>query len=330
MAFDWLRFLQSYNVHYVDTGPNVSRNHVAVKCPWCGAADKSEHMSINLNGKGWRCFRNREQHKGISPVGLVAALLGTTIENARAIVGTGVAIPSDFMGAVMSKMQPPDDKPARKLKLPPEFKPLDDRYSSRKFVNYLTGPSRRFALREIWRMTKDYDIMVATQGPQKDRVIFPIYFEGKLVSWTGRTIHTDVDLRYKTLSTDPDVTEHPAAGPINDYLLWYDDLQEIDADTLCFVEGPFDALKVNVIGRRHGICATCFFTASPSARQIDLMHDLVSRFRRKALLLDQGTIATMMRTQALMPNLRIPFKSLPSGIKDPGLLTELSLLELFD
>lgn len=331
MAFEWISFLESHHIHYVTTGPNVSRGHVAVHCPFCGAGDKSQHMSINLNGKGWRCFRNREQHKGKSPVYLVQALLQTTQERARAIVGEAVFIPDDFMNAVMSKLNP-NDKPARKqaLVMPKEFRPLKEVASARHFINYLTGPTRQFTKQQVLRMTKDYDIHYATGGPMKGRVIFLVKYEQQLVSWTGRSIYPDAFLRYKTLSADPEVEENPAMGPINDYLLWWDDLidRQHDSDTLILCEGPFDALKVSVIGARHGIDATCFFTASPSVRQIDLLHTLMDQYSRKFLLLDRGTLATAMRVQSSLSALKIPYLSLPENVKDPGLLEERGLLSL--
>jgi hypothetical protein len=334
MAFEWLPFLDSHRIHYVTTGPNVSRGHVAVHCPFCGSADKSQHMSINLQGKGWRCFRNRDQHKGVSPVYLVQALLNTTLDRAKAIVGDAVFIPDDWMNAVMNKMNPQGVavRKHKKLVLPDEFKRLQEKPSARHFINYLTGPTRKFTKREVLLMTDQYDLHYAVAGPMKGRIIFPVYYEDELVTWTGRSIYPDAFLRYKTLSTDPEVEEHPALGPINDYLLWYDDLvnDSKPTDRLILCEGPFDALKVNVLGRRHGIKATCFFTASPSVAQIDTLHTLIDRFAQCFLLLDRGTLGTALRVQGALSSLRLPYLTLPNNIKDPGLLDACGLLSIID
>lgn len=332
MAFDWIAFLEANHIKYVTTGPNVSRGNIAVHCPLCGAADKSEHMSISLNGKGWRCFRNRDEHKGKNPTRLVAALLNVSIDRARSIVGDAVFIPDDFMGAVMGKLTPHVgvSKP-HTLKLPIEFKPLHtDKPSVKAFKNYLTGPTRQFTPNQVRRFTKDYDMYYATRGPMKGRVVFTVYFNHKLVTWTGRTIYPQVDLRYKTLSADPEVEQYPALGPINDYLLWYDDLnnRKHDSDTLVLCEGPFDALKVSVLGAKHGIDATCFFTASPSTRQIDLLHDLMPQYSRRFLLLDRGTLSTALRVQGGLHALKVPYLTLPANVKDPGVLDERGLLKI--
>lgn len=328
MAFNWMQFLESNHIHYASSGANVSRGHVAVKCPFCGAQDPSEHMSINLKHGGWNCWRN-DNHSGKSPVYLVQALISCSRERAQAIVGEGVFIPDDFLGAVRGLVAPTSAPVQRQVVLPAEFKPFGTGLpSARRFEAYLRG--REFTPAQIDRMTRRYGLHYATSGKFKGRVIFPVTFEGKLMTYTGRTIYPDVELRYKTLSYDPELEEVPAVGPINDYLLFYDLLMEnkADADTLIFCEGPFDALKVNVIGRRHGIAATCFFTSSPSRAQIDLAGDFVSVFKRRYLMLDQGTLGTALRTQMGMSTLVHRVLTLPKHVKDPGLLRERSLLDI--
>lgn len=327
MAFDWVRFLDANHIHYAISGPNVSRGHIATHCPLCGSQDPSQHMSINLKHGGWNCWRN-DNHSGKSPVYLVQALLGCSRERAQGIVGEAVFLPDDFLGTVRGLVAPQQTTIRKPIKLPAEFKPFDGRPSSRRFVEYLRG--REFTPSQIERMTMRYGLHYATQGKFKGRVIFPVTFEGKLMTYTGRTIYPDIELRYKTLSYDPELEEIPAVGPISDYLLFYDQLIEnrADCDVLIFCEGPFDALKVNVIGRRHGIAATCFFTASPSQSQIDMAGDLLSIYRRRYLMLDRNTLAVALRTQIDMSTLIHRVLTLPKHVKDPGLLDEQSLLKI--
>lgn len=327
MAFNWVSFLDSNHIHYATSGPNVSRGHVAVHCPFCGRQDPSQHMSLNLKHGGWNCWRN-DNHSGKSPVYLVQALLGCTRERAQGIVGEAVFLPDDFLGTVHGLIAPKRAPVRKPITLPPEFKPFAGQPSSKRFVEYLTG--RAFTLKQIGRMTKRYGLHYCTSGRFKGRVIFPVTFEGKLMTYTGRTIYPDIELRYKTLSYDPELEEIPAVGPISDYLLFYDELMrnDWDCDTLILCEGPFDALKVSVLGRPHGIDATCFFTASPSQGQIDLLGDLISIYKRRYLLLDQGTLPTALRTQIDLQGLKTRVLTLPKAFKDPGLLTEKALLTI--
>ena len=331
MAFEWISFLDSHGIFYATSGPNVSRGHVAVHCPFCGPADPSQHMSINIAGAGWKCWR-RDEHRGKSPVYLVQALLNTTLDRARGIVGDQVFIPEgDFMSQVMSRVNPEHvSTPGRKLVMPDEFKRIEDQPSARRIINYLTGPTRQFTLKQVMNMSRYYGLRYSMRGSYKGRIIFPIKYQGELVSWTGRSIYPNETLRYKTLSTDPEREATPAIGPINDYLLFHDSLlKNVDNfDTIVLCEGPFDALKVRVIGKRYGITATCFFTASPSQRQIDALHDVMPRYKRRYILLDRGTLATAMKVLSQLLVLRPEALLLPDRIKDPGLLTERELLKL--
>lgn len=330
MAFNWVAFLESHHIHYVTSGANVSRGRIAVKCPFCGAQDPSQHMSINLQHGGYHCWRN-DNHDGKNPAWLVQALIGCSRERAQTIVGEAVFIPGDLLGTVRGLVARDVEPPRKAIKLPAEFKSFDERLpSAQRFREYLRSKDRGFTHNQIDRFTRRYGLRYATLGKFKGRIIFPVTFEGKLMTYTGRTIYKDVELRYKTLSYDPELEEIPAVGPISDYLLWYDQLidNKADCDTLIYCEGPFDALKVNVLGRPHGIAATCFFTASPSQAQIDLAGDFVSIYRKRYLMLDQGTLAVALRTQIDMSTLINRVLTLPKRYKDPGMLDEGALLDI--
>jgi hypothetical protein len=322
--FDWIDFLQRHNIHYVTSGPNVAKNDVAVRCPFCGSADPSQHLAININGAGWHCWRNRE-HKGKSPVRLIQGLLGCSHEQARMLAGQNTTIPDDFLGHVLAQMTPnASAATTRVLTIPPEFKTLRDTPTCRPYLRYLRDRGFKHPLK--------LDLYYCTKGPYHGRIIFPIHFEGKLVTWTGRTIVTSETLRYKSLSPDPEKAKkegYQALGPIGHYLLGFDDLVKNPGDTICMVEGPFDALKVNYLGQRHGIQATCFFTNSPSVNQIDLLHELLPLYRRRVLLLDQGTMPIAIRTQNLLTGLDVELVQLPAQYKDPGEISlPIQLLQL--
>lgn len=333
MAFDWISFFDANRIEYVTRGANVSRDNVAIHCPFCGADDHSQHLSVNLSGNGWRCFR-RPDHKGKSSARLVAGLLNCSLEVAKRMVGEAIFIPDDFAARVSASLAPVVQAEERTLELPEEFKPINPKLpSARLIMRYLEGSTRGFARDEILRFHKRYGLRYAMRGMFKGRVIFPVRSQGSLVSWTGRSVYPYEQLRYRTLSTDPESKDAlagygPALGPISDYLLWFDDLLKTDADTIVLVEGPFDALNVRVRGWGEGIDSTCFFTASPSTQQVNLLHELLPRYRRRLLLLDRGTLATALQINAMLSGLGVEIAQLPRGVKDPGLLTRRQLLTI--
>ena len=331
--FDWLEFFDRHGIEYDAAGPNVSRGHVVVHCPFCGTEDHGRHLSVHLGGRGWRCWRRGKAHSGKSPVRLVMALTGCSLDAARQLAGGARALPDDFLSSVRAAMgrDAPTEGEERELSLPAEFLPFDARRASRPFLRYLTG--RGFSNAQVARMTRRSGLRFATAGLFHGRIIFPVVDRGRLVSWTGRTISARNDLRYLSLTHDEESAAEkgvePALGPISDYVLWRDRLAEADADTFVLVEGPFDALKVDVLGRKHGIVATCCFTAAPSDAQLDILADLLPRFRRRFLLLDRGTIATAMRVLADAQGLGLRFLRLPDGYKDPGDLDSRAFSALF-
>lgn len=338
--FDWVRFFDQYGIEYVTSGPNVGRNHVVVHCPFCGLDDPSHHMSIHLGGAGWRCWRNPHNHKGKSPIRLISALISCSYEEAARISGAPASLPNDFLSEIQSNLSRKTDRKRnnRKLKLPSEFRPFLPHSKSlhkpsvKPFVRYLTN--RGFDRADVLDFTNYFDVWYCTRGPYKDRVIFPVRKDRKLVTWTGRSRYRTAMIRYKTLSDDPEISAEegmPAAvGPITDYLLWWDELLDSDAHTIHVVEGPMDALKIRVLGYGHGITATCLFTSTATELQIELLHQLLPRFKRRFITLDQGMLHLSLELQNRLAGMDTKLGTLPKFVDDPGELNEAQLLKIGD
>jgi hypothetical protein len=330
MVFDWFGFLDSHHIDYKITG----RTQVSVTCPFC-SDDPSQHMSINIEGAGWRCWRHPDEHYGRHPIKLVAGLLNCSLEEAARISGaetsfTSVAIDSlrarvdaAFSPAAARKPQPPS--------LPDEFKPFTTNPTCRPYFNYLI--QRGFRQRDILQLHNS-GIYYCLRGPYHGRIIFTVTVNQTLTSWTGRTISRTDSLRYRTLSPNPETAEReggtPALCSITDTVLWHDDLLRADADTIIMCEGPFDALKIRTLGKRNGITATCFFTARITPQQFNLLTTILPRFKHRRLLLDRNTSPLAIRIQMtqMQTVLGVKLLFMPAGIKDPGELQDRDQLNL--
>jgi hypothetical protein len=323
--FDWIQFFEQHNIYYRTSGPNVGRNASVIKCIWCGAADESEHLVVSLEGKGFKCWRCK--NSGKNPAKLIQALLGCSWEQANSIAGNAKTLPNDFMLKVKSILNNPEIiQSVNKLKLPAEFKQFSRLPSCKIYLDYIN--SRGFTIKDA----EDYEVRYASQGLYKGRVIFTVQFEGKLVGWTGRTVYSSDPARYKTLTDDiekaKDNGEIAAPAPISDYLLWYDRLVNTNANTIVLVEGPFDAWRVNVLGKHLGCVSTCFFTSAMSKQQMSLLYEILPKFENKLLLLDENTFSKAARMKSILVSLGVSIRRMPQGVKDPGLIKTMGQLKL--
>ena len=331
--FDWIKFLNRYKIEYVASGPNVAHGNVNVKCPLCGTDDPSEHMGISLDGSGWGCWRN-PRHRGKSHIKLICLLTGVSREQASEIVGAPTSVPNNLLSSVSELLDPSDNqsKPSETLKLPKVFKEFRDVPSAKLYIKYLRD--RGFCKKDIMKFTEKYGLRYCNIGAFKGRIVFTVYHDKKLVSWTGRTVYRVPSVvRYKSLTANVDKAKTegivPASGPINNYLLWYDDIMHNNVtDVLILVEGPFDALKLRCLGEGRGIVSTCFFTSAPTRAQIDLLHNMIPKFSKVYLLLDKGMLINPMNILSDLSAFNIRNLQLPDGYDDPGELDRMGFNKL--
>src|SRR6185437_15360673 len=321
--FDWEQFLDNHGIDYVTTGHNARRGNIGIACPWCGN-DPSHHLGISTNGRGYHCWRN-EAHSGKAPHRLVMALLGCSYAEAVMLVGEGGTFATTdgaLLSDVTTMLGAKESAPrviAGKLNFLPEMHPLEDRgLAGRLAFPYLEG--RGYSTKGVEWIAKRFRLHFASFGPFGYRVVVPIYQDGDLVNWTGRTVARSDELRYKSLSTDPARADKQggvvALRNIKDCLLDYDRLLE-GGLTLVVCEGPFDAIRVTYLGEAAGIRGTCLFSKSPLPAQLDRLSTLVERYDESYSLFDGDAFDTVM---GLPDYLEIKALTLPPD-KDPAQLT---------
>ena len=334
--FNWVIFFDEHGIEYVTSGPNVARGNINIRCRFC-MDDPSHHMGVSLKGKGWACWRDKT-HRGKSEARLVAVLLSIPMEEARRIVSGGTTISSSGIRDLVQARLTPDDEivdyrgSSRWLQLPENFKRFGILPSSRRYYQYMK--TRHYNHSQTLEISNHYDVRYCNTGPFKGRVIFPVYHQSELVTWTGRSVYPHARVRYKTLTVDLEkakVEGTPVAMKrISDLLLWYDFLVEFPGHKLVVVEGPFDALRVDYLGRSVGIRAVCLFGKNVSATQMQLLHELIQYYPERYLILDQEASADALRMQMELASLRFRVKQLPVGVKDPADISKRQLLELFN
>jgi len=330
MTFNWKSFCNKYHVEYVEKGPNVGRGNINISCPFC-SEDPSHHMGLNLKNQFWGCWRSRS-HRGKRPQRLIVRLLGCTYSQADELVGSSVSRDlGEFRESIERlKGSSKKNKADRHLQMPEEFVPIENKGVTKKFFGYLVR--RGFRKKDVPKLVKKYDLRCATDGRWRNRIIIPVTMPQGLVTWTSRTISKHDELRYLSLTNNPEKAKKrgdpPAILNIKDTILWYQMLLNDGGEALYLVEGPFDSLKLDFYGASVGVRSTCLFSTDLRETQLALLSDIATRFVDKILLLDPGQHTHSMELLNDLYHLGFELGELPNRAEDPGDMTQREIEQL--
>lgn len=318
-TLNWLRVLNSAGIEYVERGSNVAKGHVNIHCPWCGAADPSHHLGLELSTGYWGCWRN-QQHRGKSPLRLLVQLLGVSYYKAREIAGLtdDYADPEGFDAVAARVMQRGQVETAQLFKkqelvIPEGNRPILPKGRTRHHWDYLVH-QRGFLPCDIPLLTSWYLVVAATEGRYHDRIMLPYVVDWEIVSWTARAI-ADARIRYLDLSKEESLVEPKKT-------LYNHDAAFEGGHTLLVVEGPFDALKLDLYGREWGVRAVALSTNSISDEQIYILEEAAYGFKSVLMMMDNagqlGVIDSMKMRERLAQIRNMGFTEVPYSRKDGG------------
>jgi hypothetical protein len=315
---NWVEFLDAHNIPWVSSGPNTKKGEVSVKCPWCGDDDPSEHLGISLSSNNWGCHRS-VTHRGHSPLTLIAALIGCSFGQAKTVLSQFGASDPDDLGQALAGLQNLTSGPLiataqlEKPLLPAEFEPIKQTGLTARFWRYLEG--RGFD--NVEALSGEYRLKCALEGRYKDRIIIPFYSEFDLVGWTARAIARTIEApRYLSSGSEIKTT------------VFNEDSLQGGGDLLFITEGPFDALKLDWYGQKWGARATCVFGMAVSLDQSVILTRLAKKFNRAVILFDPGMLDGAYTAAEWVMGSNVVVGSVPTGIEDPGSMTEKQIKEL--
>ncbi|KKN90047.1 hypothetical protein LCGC14_0231600 [marine sediment metagenome] len=332
MQFNWQKFCDTNKIRYVESGSNVSRGHIAIQCPFCGDSDPSEHMGLLRKGIMWGCWRVKS-HRGRRPQRLIMKILSCSHDQANHIVGEGPKPDLTDFEMTLAKLKGADKKVEKtaRLEMPSNFKRIINKGFGKRFISYLRR-ERGFSLPEALRFSRQYKLHYCMEDRWEWRIIIPFYMEGELVGWTGRTIRKDEELRYQSLSHEPEKAnlrgDPVALMSVKDILYNFTNLKKGGGRTLYITEGFFDATKIDFYARELGVRATCIFSTDITDEQLWLLSELVPKFGQTRLLLDAGQLVNSFVAASDLSHLGVKISSLPKGVTDPGDLSKKQVLQL--
>lgn len=237
---DVVACLDALGVDMKRTGKNVARNDVNIDCPWCGA---DKHLAIHRQTGLLNCWVcNLDSGKYPSFTGLIMELENINYSDAKALVMQHL---TDEEAATELWVRP------RNTKLPKGAQPFDNPENREaRDIAYVYLYNRGFRKRQI----RQYKLMftpLETGDDYSGRVIFPIFDNGVLASWTGRDYTGRSPIRYNNCRVEDSMMR------VKELLYGIDDFK---GKHCRLVEGPLDAITI-------GNTALCVFRAKISREQ---------------------------------------------------------------
>jgi hypothetical protein len=207
--------LERYNVSYWTEGKNVSVNSINIQCPFYDCGDHSNHMGIFRDTLIFHCWKcGKKGHFSY----LLKILTGKTGRECE----TEIEEEKILLNLSEEKKTPKETK-LEASPLPKYFERIYDKIDSPLLHKYL----RRRNLYLDFIIDKGCGI--CRVGYYMNRMIIPIYFEGKQVSFVAADMTGKARVKYDTPGTVK-------------YLYNYDDIEE--GKTIIIVEGILDAWRV--------------------------------------------------------------------------------------
>lgn len=229
---DLKSFFKQLKIPVIDSGVSVTRGWIGLNCPYCGDGDF--HLGFNAKRNLFSCWRC-----GTKPFMKTMVLL----------TGLNVKEINKELPAYYIKPEEEDEtqiiRPST-IEFPAGTMPLQTRHK-----RYLK--SRGFDCEEVEKIWGLKGTLEDSDLPW--RVIIPITFQGKMVSYTSRDITDKSKMKAITCENEKEVIHH------KDIVFGFD---QVNSNTVIVTEGPFDAMKL-------GPGAVCTFGIKYSEEQIELL-----------------------------------------------------------
>lgn len=249
---------RDYNIQYSEDGiHNASPEFIQTQCVFC--SDTSDHLGWHVSGEFVNCWRCG----GHTVEWALRKLLNLSREQVSTLIRQYKGQGAISARTGLNKKEPQ----AKKIELPGHT--LDKQH-----VRYL----ERRGFDPVYIAEKYGLTGTGITGEWKYRIIIPIYFRGKLVSFQGRDITNRQRLRYKSLEIERSVMHYK-------HTLY--NIDNCTGDKVVVMEGPTDVW-------RWGDGAVATYSTAVTEWQIRLL----SRYRRVFFIFDSEPEAQALALKA--------------------------------
>ena len=294
------QLLIDYRIPFSEQGKNIGNGWIGLKCPFCD--DHSNHLGLNLQYDFFSCWRC-----GWHPtVETISKLIGVDRSEAfKLVMRYKRMTPRKILTKVL-----PREEHMIEIIYPDNTTPLQEQHKKylikRKFdADYLeqkwglmgTGPNAPLKDPDLWKEGQRYINF-------RHRIIIPIRWNGKVVSFTSRDITGKAKLRYINC---------PARLSIIDPKKIIYGIPEEWGDAGICVEGPFDVWR---FGPKAFATLGIQFT-------LEQVHKISNIFKKVAVIYDNDREA---QSQARKLASELKFRGVESFVvrikDDPASLTQ--------
>lgn len=207
MAIDVIQLFEKHKIEYRTSGEQVSKGWVNIQCPFCGDAGHHLGYSDKLDlFTCWRCGVKNKQR-------VISRLLNASKDKVNAVLDEYYKAGSKELD--LRKMSQDCTLPENERTLLPSHK------------KYLEG--RNFdaeQLEKTWGL-----VSCGNYGDYRNRILIPIYYKRKLVSFHSRSVKRDTTMKAKACEQEKEVIRH------KELLYGFD---RVPGNTVIVSEAPFD------------------------------------------------------------------------------------------
>lgn len=189
----FIEFCKDYGIDYATEHKNVRNNWVGVHCPFC-PGKQGYHLGYSLEGDYFNCWRCG----GKSKEAVISKLLGVNYARAKEII-------KHYGGSTSIK----EEESRMRVGTKPLIFPPGNLSLTKHHRHYLE--KRNFDPDKI-----EYEWSIMGTGPSAvidnisyaNRIITPINWEGRLVSWQSRDITNKSEAKYKACPPEREIISH--------------------------------------------------------------------------------------------------------------------------
>jgi hypothetical protein len=266
---DITQLYQDYSISYVTEGKHYVSGWLTTKCPFCD--DPSEHLGYNIDENYFNCYRCGSHFVDST----IAKLINVSEQEARIIIKQ-----YGFSLSSISTKEPVVRIRAKAHRLPSGTGPMGT-------IHRIYLDRRNFDAEKLeceWNLIGTGPISKLDDINFKFRIIIPIIWQGKQVSFTSRDITGKAELRYITCPKDRELINHKT-------ILY--GKQEYWKETGICVEGPTDVWRLG----RNSFCTFGIKYTEIQVRQI------AKAFKRVFVMFDDDPQA-VIQANKLVADLR--------------------------